>query len=168
MLLIYYILIIIFNLYFFILETLIKCNTSDKMEDIINHFIIKIYKDNKIDFLYNGDKINENLKFYEQADENDYERKKLYILVCDNNENNNNNNKIIKTKYIICPLCKENTLFNIKDYKINVCKCKNNHSINNLSLREFAKTQIIDYSTIICDICQKESMANINNNEFYI
>ena len=150
------------------LETLIKCNTSDKMEDIINHFIIKIYKDNKIDFLYNGDKINENLKFYEQADENDYERKKLYILVCDNNENNNNNNKIIKTKYIICPLCKENTLFNIKDYKINVCKCKNNYSINNLSLREFAKTQIIDYSTIICDICQKESMANINNNEFYI
>ena len=43
----------------------------------------------------------------------------MQILVFDKNENNNKEEKIIKSKEVICPECKENILISIKDYKIN-------------------------------------------------
>ena len=43
----------------------------------------------------------------------------------------------------------------IKDYKISLFECKNGHKIDNLSFDEFEKTQNIDLSKIICNICKK-------------
>ena len=49
---------------------------------------------------------------------------------------------------IICPECKESILINIKNYKINLSKCKNGHEIKNILLKDYEKTQYIDISKI--------------------
>ena len=110
------------------IETVILSNINDKMKDIINKFISKSENINKnIYFLYNGDNINKELTFDQQANEIDIKRKKMNILVYDEEkeENNKNIGNIIKSKEIICPECNENILININNYKINLNECKN-------------------------------------------
>ena len=50
-------------------NTIIQSNINDKIKDIINKFLIKINKEEniKLYYLYNGNKINEELTFNEQA-----------------------------------------------------------------------------------------------------
>ena len=49
-------------------ETIIKCNKDDKMGNILDKFGIKIEKDiNELNFVYNGNIINKELKFEEQV-----------------------------------------------------------------------------------------------------
>jgi len=150
--------------------TTIQCNINDLFKDIINKFIAKIQNNkNNLVFLYNGnDKINEELTFEKQANNVDNQRKKMQILVFDKNENNNIEEKIIKSKEVICPECKENILISIKDYKINLTQCKNNHIKNNILLDEYEATQKINLSKIKCDKCKEKSLNDIYNNEFYI
>ena len=101
------------------IETIIQCNINDKMKDIINRFISKIKNNNKnLYFIYNGNKVNEELTFNQQTNEIDNKRKKMNILVYEEEENNKNNLKEIKSKEIICPECHENILININNYKI--------------------------------------------------
>ena len=111
------------------IETVILSNINDKMKDIINNkYISKSENINKnIYFLYNGDNINKELTFDQQANEIDIKRKKMNILVYDEEkeENNKNIGNIIKSKEIICPECNENILININNYKINLNECKN-------------------------------------------
>ena len=77
------------------------------------------------------------------------------------------NTSIIKSKYIICPKCKENINFKIINYKICLYECKNKHRINNIIFNEFEKTQLLDISQIICDICKQNNKSNTYKNEFY-
>ena len=72
---------------------------------------------------------------------------------------------LIKSNEIICPDCYENLLLNIKDYKINLYNCKNNHKFNNILLTEFDGYLNLDISKIICHIC-KSNRSDLNNNEF--
>ena len=58
-----------------------------------------------------------------------------------------NNNIFQDSKEIICPICKENCLIEIKDYKILLYNCKNNHNSNYL-LNEYKETQKINISEI--------------------
>ena len=51
-------------------------------------------------------------------------------------------------------------------YKLNLMNCKNDHD-NTLYLEEFHKTQIINYSKIICDDCKKYNRKESYNNAFY-
>ena len=46
--------------------------------------------------------------------------------------------------------------------------CKNGHIFDNISLNEFEKTQNIDESKIICDICKKIDKSITHDNIFYI
>lgn len=81
-------------------------------------------------------------------------------------ENKNDIQKnLIKSNEIICPECYENILLNIKDYKINLYNCKNNHKFNNILLTEFDGYLNLDISKIICHIC-KSNRSDLNNNEF--
>ena len=144
----------------------IQCNKEDKMKDIINKFINKIKEENNNFFyLYNGEKINEELKLNQIVKENE---NKISLLVYNNknNENENKNEKEIISNGIICPLCKENILINIKDYKINLNECKNGHKIGNISLNEYENIQKMDLSKIICNECFKHK-TNINE-ELYL
>ena len=55
----------------------------------------------------------------------------------------------------------------IKDYKIELYDCKNNHKIDNILLEEYENTQKIDISKIKCNIC-KDNKSESYNNIFYI
>ena len=113
----------------------IQCKRNEYMRDIFKRYLIKVQKDiNNIFFLYNGDKINEELKL-EEINNKDPE---IEILVNDiniENDKNNKNDKIIKqNKDILCPKCREICLLNINDYKITLNKCKYGHNILNILL----------------------------------
>ena len=46
----------------------------------------------------------------------------------------------INNKKIICPICQENIFIELKDYKINLHNCKNEHKLEYI-LKDFVKTQ---------------------------
>ena len=150
------------------IEIKIQSNLNDKMKDIINKFILKIENNNKQKyFIYNGNQINEVLTFYQQANETDKKSKKMNIVVEDV-EGTYIKEEKKKSKEIICPECEENILINIKDYKITLYECKNNHIKNKILLDEFENTQKIDISKIKCNKCFEKSLNKIYNNEFYV
>ena len=60
-----------------------------------------------------------------------------------------------KSEYIICPVCKESAKININDYMIDIFGCKNGHKYNNLSIKNYEKTQYYNEVEIKCDICKK-------------
>lgn len=105
------------------------------------------------------------------------------IKVSNIQEIKNQNSKIISNDYkgnniiptnnnlnindIICPECGECVFINIKDYKITLYGCKNNHKTENLLLNEFLEAQKKGLSNIKCDICLNKNKNNTENNEFY-
>ena len=148
-------------------NTIIQCKENDKLKDIIDEFLTKIkYKENNLYYLYNGTKIDSKLTFIEQANDIDKKRKKMNIVVTQNEEDKNLI-KEIASKDIICPECKESSLIDIDNFKINFHDCKNKHNISK-TLKEFEETQKINLDNIICDICKKNNKGNTHNNEFYI
>ena len=146
----------------------IQCNGNDKMKDIINKYSKKISKSNdNLIYLYNGNKINYEKTFNEQANDIDKNRCQMNVIVDEYDDDKNSKNEII-SKDIICKKCKENALIDIENFKINIYGCKNGHKQNNILLNEFEKTQKIDINKIICNICNKNNKSITHNNEFYI
>ena len=152
-------------------KIIIQSNIEDKMKDIINKFKIKINEeDNNLYYIYNGDKINEEL---EEIKLNqiikDKNEKKIIILVDSNNSDKDiiSNETEMMLNEIICPECEENILIKIKDYKINLYDCKNGHKKDNISLNDFKNIVKIDISKIKCNRCENK-INDIYNNEFYI
>ena len=137
----------------------VQCQRNENINDIFKRYTNKINKDiNNIYFINNGTIIpSDNIKL-ELINNRD---NKIKILVCD--INNSYNEEIIDKEYkdIICPKCGENCLIEIKDYKINLCKCDNKHSISNILLDEFNNTQII--KEVKCNICNKNKLEIFNN-----
>jgi len=149
------------------IETIIQCNLNDKIKDIYKKYEAKNEIDiSKLYFLYNGNKINDNLNLNEIINEEDRKRNIINILVNENNEAIIKENEII-SKEIICPKCKENILIKIDEYKINLFNCKNNHYINKILIKEYENIEKIDISKIICDKCKIKNKSNTYNNEFY-
>ena len=77
------------------------CNTEDKMKDICKNYLTKINKNmNSLMFLYEGNKVNFDLRFGDLASIKDRNRHEMKILV-NKNENNykniNNNIRVLKT-----------------------------------------------------------------------
>ena len=55
----------------------------------------------------------------------------------------------------------------MKDYKITLSECKNDHIIENISLKEFENSQKIDLSKIECNNCNEKNKGNSFKNEFF-
>ena len=146
------------------INIIIQCKINDKMKDIINIFLNKIGKnenDNNLLYIYDANIINYDLTFIQQANELDRNRNKMNIIVKPNIDNNTEiKEKEIISKDIICPECGENILINIKDFKINLYGCKNNHNINNISINNYENIQKIDLSKIICNECNENNKSN--------
>ena len=158
---------IIFNYYG--QELGIQCKTDEKMGDIFERYISKSQIKNEIFFLYNGNKVNDNMKYCQIINEEDRNRNIMNILVNDIYNDNNQDNtkkKLFQSEEIICPECKQNNLIKIKDYKITL-NCKNGHFYNNILLNKFENTQNIDISQIICDICKQTNKSLTYNNLLY-
>ena len=120
----------------------IQGKRNEYLENIFKRYSSKIRKDiNDLFFLCEGKKLNGESKL-ENINNKDNE---INILVNDINNKNHENKeeKIKKNKDIICPECGEICLINIKDYKIKLNKCSNNHSIENILLDEFNQNLII-------------------------
>ena len=128
----------------------IQCNKSAKMSSIFSNFRgkIKIDKDKKLYYLYNGKKINEELKYEDIVNNIDREKNQMTILVIEENKIAKENIKEINE--IICPKCGENALMEIQNYRINM-NCKNNHNFSNLSINEIDNILKIDISKIECN-----------------
>ena len=143
----------------------IQCNREDKMKDTIQKFANKISKiHDDLCMLYDGNKINEELTFFEIANIEDKKRNKMKILIYDiEKENPQANKKLEFSKNIICPKCKEDALLNYNEYKFNLSSCKNEHKIENILLNEFENTQMIDESTIKCESCEKDKSIIFEN-----
>ena len=149
-------------------KTIIQCMKTDKMRNIFEKYKIKVELDKtkKYYYLYNGNKINEELKYEEIINDMDKERNKMKILVIEEDKIMENEN-IKEINEIICPECGENILIKIKDYKINLYKCKNNHNIKDITINELNNILKIDITKIICNICKENNKGNTYNNEFY-
>ena len=151
-------------------EITIQCLKEEKMKDIYKRYSIKSKINiNSVFFLYNGSKVNEEMAFNEIANSIDRQSGKMKILVYDNknNEIDTPNEGLIKSKQIICPECKENCLMKIINYKIILKGCKNNHQINDISLKEFEKTQYINELEIKCNNCNENNKFNSYKKQFF-
>ena len=130
-------------------ETIIDCDFKDKMKDIFIKYCSKTQKDvGKLYFRYNANIIKEDMNYGQILNEVDKKRNIMNKIVSENSNSILLNEKMIKSKEIICPECKESILIEIKDYKINLSKCKNGHEIKNILFKDYEKTQYIDISKI--------------------
>ena len=149
-------------------KMMIQCKEDDRMEDIIEKFIIKCQKKkDSLFFLYGGEKLDEDLTFMEVAKDIDKNCNLMRIQACDNIDEDTNNSSLIKSKNIICPECQENSRFTMENFKISIYECKNGHKTQNIQLNEFEKTQFINQTKIICDKCKKDK-SDTYENKFYL
>ena len=145
----------------------VQCNKEDKMKDIINKFMNKLGKTLKnIFFLYNGQIINEELSFSRCANSLDRSRNYMNVLALESQSSNDTLECLIKSDYIICPVCGEHANISIVNFKITISGCKGGHETKNIQFNEFIKTQYIDQSKIKCDKC-KCLKSETNENKFY-
>ena len=68
-----------------------------------------------------------------------------------------------KNKCIICPEYKEKARITINNYKLGFFGCKNGHNINDIFIKDFKNTQIVDGSKIVCQNCNKLNDNILNN-----
>ena len=145
----------------------IQCNLDEKLEDIIQKFIIKTQvKYENIILLYNGKPLTEDKPFNIVASEQDKSQKRMKVLVTECHTENDKSG-LKKSKYIICPTCGENILITIKNFKVCLSGCKNGHKFEDIPFKNFESTQFIDESKIKCELCQKTKDQTYQN-KFYI
>jgi protein-L-isoaspartate(D-aspartate) O-methyltransferase len=153
-------------------KTMIQCKENESMQNICQKFTNKaLVNKNDVFFSYSGQggiTFNEKLSFNQMASTMDKMEKKMTILVYNINADNEEDNDefIIKSKNIVCPKCNNDIKMNIKNYKVNLFDCKNGHKRDNLSLKEFEKSQNIDLSKIKCGKCNQHKGKTFNH-EFY-
>ena len=144
----------------------IQSNENEIMENIFKRYFMKVGSDkNRTYFLYNGNKVNPDLKLSQVINISDKEFKRMVLIVGEISEEFAIPDKTIKN--IICPKCKELCFININNYKISLNKCKNQHNIENILLNDFESQQTIDLKNIKCHNCGIDK-SNINNSIFYI
>ena len=92
----------------------------------------------------------------------------MNVIVNNELQEEKNDSCLQKSKYIICPECKENIFFKIKNFKITLEECKKGHKINDILFSEFLKGQNIDLKKIKCEKCKKIDKSETFKNQFYI
>ena len=154
-------------------EIYLQCLINEKMKDIFHKFCIKAGIDDTslIYYLYNGNRINEDLTFKEIANYTDKERGEMEIIVQGMHKGGCSCPGCIRTikksKYVICPTCGKPAQLKIKNYKISISECKYNHKVDDLNINEFKSSQLIDESKIICDECKVRNKSEIYKNMMY-
>ena len=151
--------------------TIIQAESNENMNSIVQKFYNKSGTKELSDsmcFLYSGSQIlsNSNSSFKEIANKADKERNQMTIIV--NKYKNEEENKLIKSKKVICPICKEICKLYIYNYKISLYDCKNNHKSSNIFFKDFDSSQQIDETKIICENCKMENITNTYQKSFYI
>ena len=92
----------------------IQVDLKEKMKDIIKKYINKACIQN-VYFIYSGKQIIEENSVEQIINSDDKKSKKMRILVNDI-ERTTINERIVNSKEIICPICKESIKIRIKEY----------------------------------------------------
>jgi len=149
----------------------IQCNNlNEKMKDVFNKYAAKslINDLSNFYFIYGGHIINSESILSDILSNEDKNRNIMTILVNSNiNINPPTDDSLIKSNLVICPECKESINLKIKNYKINLFSCKNNHNFDDILFKDFEKTQNIDLKKIICDSCKVKNKYESYKHEFY-
>ena len=144
---------------------IVHCNPDEIIKDIVNRFLDKVeLKHDKVYFLYNGKTLIEDSPFNKVSNMIDNERKKMTIIV---NDEIPIKPILKKSKYIICPECKENIKISIYDQRVYLSKCKNGHKFDDILIKDLENTQYIDESKIKCDKCSITKDKAYNNKFFF-
>ncbi len=138
--------------------TKMQCKKEDKLRDIFYEFSNKIEINiNDLLFLYKGKTVNEDFTFSQLINFFEHTGTDIKFIVYRKKQINQ---QLIKSKEPIYPICRDNIIIKIKDYKIYLYDCKNNHIINDVLLNKYENTQkIIDKR--LCDKCK----INITENQ---
>ena len=145
------------------LPTVIPCKKNECMKDICQRFANKVRIElSTVYFLYRGQTLDINQTLNNILNECDKNSNRINILVY-SSENKNLNNILENSKEIICSKCGNICFFKFNGYKINISRCKNNHNVNGISLKEFQNFQKIDSSKIICNDCKNNNKRTTYN-----
>ena len=127
------------------IKTVIQAHLTDTFQDVINKYTQKVLLDPKtLCFLANGRVIKPEKTVESHMNQLNKDNQKMNVLV-------NlvyvhiDNNVYIKSKDIICPTCNESCRIKIKNYKIKLYDCINNH-INIINIKDFKEKQKINIS----------------------
>lgn len=135
--------------------TKIKCEPGEKMEGIYKKFSEMNSVDiNSIYLCHKKRIIIQKIGIQDILNYDGKKRKKIDIHAISKNDN------YIKSKQVICPICGEFALIKLKNFKISICECKYHHNIDDLNLKEFENSQLINE---ICDICKEGRDKQYNN-----
>ena len=149
--------------------TIIQANIEDLFEKVITEYCTKAeLNSDSVYFLANGTQVNPTNQVKEYMGEPDRQNKRLKALVYMLERDDKDKEKVIITsKDIICPQCKESCRISIENNKIKLYDCINEHITNDIKISEFADTQKINISEIICDNCKFKNKGNSQSYEFY-
>ncbi len=151
------------------IPTKILCQRNEKFEEIFQKFSTKISINvSELYFIYGKQKINAQLTFNQVAKNEDKNQNQMTILVYSSEKSKKDEENKTVSLDIICPECGDNSLINIKDYKIQFSECKKGHKINDISLEAYNSIQIIDESKIVCENCKSKNKASSFNKEFFV
>ena len=149
-------------------KTIIQANLSDPFQVVIKKFCEKAkIAPNSAFFLAKGKPINPIKTVESHMSSSDKQEKKFRVLVDLFENDDDKKPKIIKSKEIICPKCKEPCRFTTVNFKIKLFDCVNSHVIDKIKIIDFPKTQEINLSEILCGQCKKKNKGQTQRNEFY-
>ena len=148
-------------------KLIIQASLDDPFQKAIVSYLDKSkLESGSIYFLANGRQVNpkEPVKNYMGKQTN----KKLQVLVYMSEEDNKEKDQvIIKSGDIICPTCKEPCRMTIENYRIKLFGCITGHVTEDIKITDFAETQKVNISKIVCDKCKIKNRGNCPKNDFY-
>ena len=128
-------------------------------KEIIPKFLAKSPADpNSLSFLANGSSVNPESKIIDLMNSENKNNKNIKILVNQFKDDDKVESSIIQSNGVICPKCFNPCRLEIKNYKIKLYDCVNKHVCENIKLKDYKNTQMIDRRKIVCDNCKSKSI----------
>ena len=150
--------------------TIIQAKLGDSFQSVIDKFIQKtMISPNSTVYLADGKQIEpqNTVESYMSGPNKQDKKIPIMAVTVEDDEEQEKTPVIVQSKDIICPECKELCLFTIENCHIKLFNCINNHTTRGIKFTDFSKSQEIDISKIVCDICKKKNKGHTTNHEFH-
>ena len=122
-------------------------NENEEELDHIDELILKIRNTLSQKGLSNLIKLEETVE--SQMNGINKQNKNMKVLVHTIEDETPDSDIIIKSKDIICPICRESCRIKVENYKIKLFGCINQHTTNNIKIKDFPNTQKINISKLM-------------------
>ena len=149
-------------------HTVVQANLTDLFQDVINKYFQKtLLEPESAAFIANGKEVNPSASVQSHMNKLDKDKKKLKVLVNMIESNEAPEEVITESEEIICPQCREHCRIAFEDFKIKLYECPNKHERKDINVSDFADTQKVNQSKIVCQQCNFKNKGNCPKNEFY-